>query len=138
MARTLTSARGSALDYGLLGDALMEQGRLDEAGRAYQEMIDRKPFYQSYTRAAHLRWLRGDLSGAAQTMELALSSASPRDPEAAPWAPGPDEVRARAEQIRNQGSRRQQVLEVVQDKQEMLRIEIGNQPLAERQVARIR
>jgi tetratricopeptide (TPR) repeat protein len=86
IARTLSSTRGSALDYGLLGDALMEQGRLDEAGRAYQTMIDLKPFYQSYTRAAHLRWLRGDLNGAVKMMELALSSASPRDPEAAPWA----------------------------------------------------
>jgi tetratricopeptide (TPR) repeat protein len=86
VARTVVAARGSALDYGLLGDALMEQGRLDEAGRAWQTMIDLKPFYQSYTRAAHLRWLRGDLDGAEQTMRLALSAASPRDPEAGSWA----------------------------------------------------
>lgn len=84
--RTLTASRGSALDFGLLGDALMEQGRLEEAARAWQAMIDRKPFYQSYTRAAHLRWLRGDLDGAVRLMTLAVSSASPRDPEAAPWA----------------------------------------------------
>ena len=86
IARTLSTTRGSALDFGLLGDALMEQGRLDEAARAYQTMIDLKPFYQSYTRAAHLRWLRGDLNGAVQTMRLAISAASPRDPEAGPWA----------------------------------------------------
>jgi tetratricopeptide (TPR) repeat protein len=86
IARTLSTTRGSALDFGLLGDALMEQGRLDEAARAYQTMIDLKPFYQSYTRAAHLRWLRGDLDGAVQMMRLAISAASPRDPEAGPWA----------------------------------------------------
>ena len=74
------------LDYGLLGDALMEQGRLAEAGRAYQKMIDLKPFYQSYTRAAHLRWLKGDLDGAIELMRLAIESASPRDPESSAWA----------------------------------------------------
>ena len=56
--------REVALDYGLLGDALMEQGRLTEAAAAYQRMVDLKPFYQSYTRAAHARWMRGDLDGA--------------------------------------------------------------------------
>jgi tetratricopeptide (TPR) repeat protein len=86
IARTVVAQRGSALDYGLLGDALMEQGRLDEAGHAWQRMIDLKPFYQSYTRAAHLRWLRGDVEGAAQMMRLALAAASPRDPEAGAWA----------------------------------------------------
>jgi tetratricopeptide (TPR) repeat protein len=49
-------------------------------------MIDLKHFYQSYTRAAHLRWLEGNLEGAIQAMRLAVSSASPRDPEAGPWA----------------------------------------------------
>jgi tetratricopeptide (TPR) repeat protein len=86
IARTLSTTRGSALDFGLLGDALMEQGRLDEAARAYQTMADLKPFYQSYTRAAHLRWLRGDLDGAVEMIRLAISAASPRDPEAGPWA----------------------------------------------------
>ena len=32
-------------------------------------MIDLKPFYQSYTRAAHLRWLKGDLDGAIEMMQ---------------------------------------------------------------------
>ena len=85
-ARTLVARRTVALDYGLLGDALMEQGRLAEAGVAYQRMLDLKPFYQSYTRAAHLRWLEGDLEGAVQAIRLAIASASPRDPESAAWA----------------------------------------------------
>jgi tetratricopeptide (TPR) repeat protein len=86
IALELTARRSFVLDYGLLGDALMEQGRLDEAAAAYQKMIDLKPFYQSYTRAAHLRWLTGDLDGASDVMRLAIGAASPRDPESAAWA----------------------------------------------------
>jgi tetratricopeptide (TPR) repeat protein len=86
MARTLVARREVSLDYGLLGDALMEQGRLDEAAAAYQKMIDLKPFYQSYVRAAHLRWLKGNLEGAIALMRLAVDSASSRDRESAAWA----------------------------------------------------
>ena len=86
LARALVARRTFVLDFGLLGDVLMEQGRLDEAAIAYQRMIDLKPFYQSYTRAAHLRWLKGDLDGAIELMRLAIASASPRDPEASAWA----------------------------------------------------
>jgi tetratricopeptide (TPR) repeat protein len=86
IARRLVTMREFVLDYGLLGDALMEQGRLTEAERAYQKMIDLKPFYQSYTRAAHLRWLRGDLEGAIEMMHAAVRAASPRDPESVAWA----------------------------------------------------
>jgi tetratricopeptide (TPR) repeat protein len=86
IARALVARRDFVLDYGLLGDVLMEQGRLAEARHAYQRMIDLKPFYQSYTRAAHLRWLKGDLDGAIELMRLAVGSASPRDPESVAWA----------------------------------------------------
>jgi tetratricopeptide (TPR) repeat protein len=78
--------REFVLDYGLLGDVLLEQGKLDEAAGAYQKMIDLKPFYQSYTRAAHLRWLKGDLDGAIELMDAAVKAASPRDPESIAWA----------------------------------------------------
>ena len=78
--------REFVLDYALLGDALMEQGRLTEAATAYQKMIDLKPFYQSYTRAAHLRWLTGDLNGAIDLIHKAIDAASPRNPEALAWA----------------------------------------------------
>ncbi|MFN8060703.1 MAG: tetratricopeptide repeat protein [Vicinamibacterales bacterium] len=86
VARQLVRDRGDALDYGLLGDALMEQGRLDQAVDAYQQMADRKPHFQSYTRAAHVRWLRGDLDGARTMMLQAVRSASPRDGESLAWA----------------------------------------------------
>ena len=86
IARRLVAVREFALDFGLLGDVLMEQGRVAEAAEAYQKMIDLKPFYQSYTRAAHLRWLRGDLGGAIDMMRAAVKAASPRDPESIAWA----------------------------------------------------
>jgi tetratricopeptide (TPR) repeat protein len=85
-ARMLVAKRQYALDYGLLGDALMEQGRLMEAANAYQKMIDIKPFYQSYVRAAHLRWLKGDLEGAIDLIHKAIQAASPRDRESVAWA----------------------------------------------------
>jgi tetratricopeptide (TPR) repeat protein len=86
IARRLTVQREFVLDYGLLGDVLMEQGRLTEAAHAYQKMIDLKPFYQSYTRASHLRWLKGDLGGAIDLIQKAIAAASPRDPESIAWA----------------------------------------------------
>ena len=57
-----------------------------EAAGAYQKMIDLKPFYQSYTRAAHVRWLKGDLTGAIELMQAAVKAASPRDRESVAWA----------------------------------------------------
>ena len=86
IARRLTVKRQFVLDYGLLGDVLMEQGRLTEAAEAYQKMIDLKPFYQSYARASHLRWLKGDLGGAIELIGKAIAAASPRDPESIAWA----------------------------------------------------
>jgi tetratricopeptide (TPR) repeat protein len=86
IAKSLVGMREFVLDYGLLGDALMEQGRLTEAGAAYQKMIDLKPFYQSYTRAAHLRWLTGDLDGAVDLIHKAIDAASPRNRESVAWA----------------------------------------------------
>jgi len=86
IARRLVAQREFVLDFGLLGDALMEQGHLTEAADAYQRMMDLKPFYQSYVRAAHLRWLKGDLDGAIEMMTQAVKAASPRDPESVAWA----------------------------------------------------
>jgi tetratricopeptide (TPR) repeat protein len=86
IALKLVTIRNEAFDYALLGDVLMEQGRLDEAVGAYQKMIDLKPDLQSYTRVAHLRWLKGDLEGATAVMRMAVTSGSPRDSEPTAWA----------------------------------------------------
>ncbi len=86
IARELASKRGIAFDFGLLGDALMEQGKLSDAVIAYQKMLDLKPGLQSYSRAAHVRWLKGDLEGAIELMRLAAGAASPNDADSAAWA----------------------------------------------------
>jgi tetratricopeptide (TPR) repeat protein len=72
VARELVARRGLSFDYGLLGDVLMEQGKLDEAVIAYQTMMDQKPSPEAYSRAAHVRWLEGDLDGAIELMAIAV------------------------------------------------------------------
>ncbi len=86
IARELVKARGLAFDFGLLGDVLMEQGKLKEAIGAYQKMMDQKPNAQAYSRAAHIRWLQGDVNGAEQLAMLAARSGSPSDREATAWS----------------------------------------------------
>ncbi|MFN2432607.1 MAG: tetratricopeptide repeat protein [Gemmatimonadota bacterium] len=86
LARRLVAMRGEAFDHGLLGDALMEQGRLDEAVGPYQRMMDLKPGLQSYSRVAHLRWMKGDLGGAREVMAMAAQTGGSRDREAVAWA----------------------------------------------------
>ena len=85
LARRLVQQRGLSFDYGLLGDALMEQGKLGDAVGAYQQMMNLKPGLRAYARAAHMRWLKGDLDGAIEAMQLAVSAASPSDAESAAW-----------------------------------------------------
>ena len=86
LARQLVAQRGLWFDYGLLGDVLMEQGKLTDAVDAYQRMMDQKPGPQVYSRAAHLRWLTGDLAGAIAVMQMATGVGGFHDPEAAAWA----------------------------------------------------
>ena len=86
IARGLTARREFVFDYALLGDALMEQGKLSEAVEAYQKMVDLKPCLQTYSRVAHMRWLKGDLKGALGATRLAVSAGSSREPEPTAWA----------------------------------------------------
>jgi tetratricopeptide (TPR) repeat protein len=86
IARRLSETRSAPFDYALLGDALMEQGRLNEAVIAYQKMVDLKPGPQAYTRIAHIRWLKGDLEGAIEMMRKAAGAIATRDAESAAWA----------------------------------------------------
>ena len=85
LADRLVRERGSAYDYGLLGDVHLSQGRLSEAIQAYQHMMDLRPSLQAYSRAAHIRWLAGDLRGARRLMGLAGNAGSRRDPESLAW-----------------------------------------------------
>jgi tetratricopeptide (TPR) repeat protein len=84
IARELVETRGLAYDFGLLGDALIEQGKTDEAALAYQKMMDTRPGPQAYGRAAHLRWLKGDTEGARALMLMSAQSAG--QTESAAWA----------------------------------------------------
>lgn len=86
IARRLVAQREFAFDFGLLGDALADQGKLSEAITAYQRMINLKPNLQSYSRVAHVRWLKGDLAGAIEGAELATRAGSPADAESSAWA----------------------------------------------------
>ena len=86
IARELVHERVMPFDYGLLGDAVMEQGRLAEAIDAYQRMVDLRPDLQSYSRVAYVRWLKGDLDGAIEIAQLTAGATSPLDPESASWA----------------------------------------------------
>ena len=86
IARQLVSVRPSESAYGLLGDALMEQGQLQEAETAYQTMLDLKPGFESYVRAAHFRWLTGELTGARDLMAKALGMVDSHDTSTLAWA----------------------------------------------------
>src|SRR6185436_12517768 len=85
LARRLVMTRGAPFDHGLLGDALMELGQLSEAAAAYQQMMDLRPDARALARAAHLRWLKGDLPGAVEAMQQAARSVGARDAESAAW-----------------------------------------------------
>jgi len=70
---------------GLVGDAAIELGAYERAAAAFQKMLDLQPGLASYSRAAYLRELYGDLPGAAELMTWAVRAGSPRDPEPLAW-----------------------------------------------------
>ena len=74
------------LDHALLGDAQMEQGKLDAAADAYQRAADLRPALEVLDRIGWLRWLWGDMEGSLQMAQLAAGSGSPADAEPYAWA----------------------------------------------------
>lgn len=70
-------------NYGAITDALIELGRYNEAFDSAREMMNRRPGTNSYSRAAYLRELQGDVRGAIEAMRAA-AEASP-DPETSAW-----------------------------------------------------
>ena len=75
-----------ATAYGLLSDAELELGALDRAIDAAQRMVDEKPSLLSYGRAAHLRWLQGDVSGGKRLYQQAIDAGSQlKDREPRAW-----------------------------------------------------
>jgi tetratricopeptide (TPR) repeat protein len=63
-------------NWGTLGDALIEIGEYEEAATAYQKMVALRPDLASYNRAAHYRFLFGDVSGANDIMRKAIEAGS--------------------------------------------------------------
>ena len=71
----------TARTYGVIGDALVELGRYNEAFRAYDRMASLKPGLAAYARVSHARELLGDWRGAVAAMRLARDAAgSQREP----------------------------------------------------------
>ena len=85
LARELTEKRELAFNHGVLGDALFEQGKVREAARAYQSMMDLNPGAQAYARAAQIFWIQGKAGAALDAMQRAIRASSVRDPEALAW-----------------------------------------------------
>ena len=71
--------------YGIVGDAQIELGRYDEAIDSYQEMIDHRPDFGSFSRMAHARELYGDPEGAIEAMQDTVGAGAPV-PENRAWA----------------------------------------------------
>ncbi|HEX2033509.1 MAG TPA: tetratricopeptide repeat protein [Chloroflexota bacterium] len=83
--QALAHGAGRAATYGVLGDALLELGRYDEAIEAFQRMVDLRPDLASYARVSYARELFGDLEGAIEAMELAVAAGGPATERTA-WA----------------------------------------------------
>jgi tetratricopeptide (TPR) repeat protein len=62
--------------HGVMGDALVELGRYDEAFVQIQRMVDLRPDLSSYARVSYARELQGDVVGARRDMRLALDAAA--------------------------------------------------------------
>lgn len=81
-ARTLNPHHAPA--HGVIGDALVELGRYEEAAAAVQAMVDLRPDLTSYARVSHVRELHGDRDGAITAMEQA-AVAGAGSPENVAW-----------------------------------------------------
>ena len=67
----------SAYNYGVMGDALVELGRYDEAIQTVQKMVDLRPDVSSYSRVSYLRELHGQYDGAIEAMQEAVQAGGP-------------------------------------------------------------
>ena len=74
----------TARNYAVIGDALIELGRYEEAFAAFDKMAGLKPTLSAYSRISYARELLGDVEGAESAMRLALDAAIGQ-PEALAW-----------------------------------------------------
>ena len=66
-----------ASSYGIVADAQIELGQYDAATGTVQKMVNLRPDIASYSRVSYVRELHGDMDGAIQSMEMAVSAAGP-------------------------------------------------------------
>lgn len=82
----LARAPDDVLGLSTLSDAALELGDVVGALAASQRMVDAKPGLASYGRAAHLRWITGDVDGAKRLYALAIEAGrGSRDAEPVAW-----------------------------------------------------
>lgn len=72
----LSIAPRIAMNYGVIGDALIELGRYPEAFRAFATMSRIQPSLTSYSRISYARELRGQTGKAIKSMKLAVDAAT--------------------------------------------------------------
>lgn len=74
-----------AWNYGVLGDAVLEQGRREEAFDAFDRMMQLRPDAAAYARVAYAQELQGHVEAALRSMRMAAEATSARDPESQAW-----------------------------------------------------
>jgi len=74
--------------YGILGDALLEVGKYDEARDAYQKMMQLEDSLYSRSRLAGLKSIHGDSTGSIAELEKAIAAgkATQQPAESVAWA----------------------------------------------------
>ncbi|MFL6020977.1 MAG: tetratricopeptide repeat protein [Gaiellaceae bacterium] len=83
--RAVRLSPSTARGYGVVGDALLELGRYEEAFETFNRMVTLKPSVGSYARISYARELLGDIDGAAEAMSYAIDAAA-GEPEALAWS----------------------------------------------------
>jgi tetratricopeptide (TPR) repeat protein len=73
------------INYGVIGDGCLELGDYDKAFEAFDAMMSLRPSSASYARVAYARELQGNLTGAIESMKLAVDATPPDDPESLAW-----------------------------------------------------
>ena len=74
--QALSIAPKIAMNYGVIGDALIELGRYPEAFKAFQTMGHIQPSLTSYSRISYARELQGQTNKAIASMKLAVDAAT--------------------------------------------------------------
>lgn len=72
--QALTEDTTDPFAWGVLFDSYIELGRYDEAAEAAQKMMDQRPDLASYSRAAQMRWIDGDVKSAILFMQRAVAA----------------------------------------------------------------